>query len=42
MAAKAPARHAMPAASRQPPAKALPVSGNLALKAAPDDSWSEF
>ncbi|WP_295531285.1 methyl-accepting chemotaxis protein [Novosphingobium sp. Chol11] len=33
---------AMEPAPRRAPAKALPVSGNLAIKAAPDDSWSEF
>jgi methyl-accepting chemotaxis protein len=42
VAAHAPARPAMPAAPRPAPARAQPVSGNLALKAAPDDSWSEF
>ncbi len=42
VAAHAPARSAMPVAPRQALARAQPVSGNLALKAAPDDSWSEF
>jgi methyl-accepting chemotaxis protein len=42
MAAQAPARPTMPAAPYRAPANALPVSGNLALKAKPDDSWSEF
>ncbi len=42
VATQTPARSAVPSAPRQMPPRALPASGNLALKATPDDSWSEF